>query len=126
MPTSWFSRMMIRLDLIDNVRLNSLGRLIKQQNPGVGGERTGDRKLLLLAARQQSAQPFEISVRYGNSSTNQVRDHAPAVTTGERAHQDVFPYGEIRNDLPPLRHIGDAGARPAVVGCLPDLLARQV
>ena len=39
------------LDQFDDVRLDSLGRLVEQQHAGIGGERAGDCELLLLATR---------------------------------------------------------------------------
>ena len=38
------------LDLLDDVRLDALGRLIQQDDLGLGQQRTRDRELLLLAA----------------------------------------------------------------------------
>ena len=48
-------------DVLDDRRLNALGRLVEQQDLRIAGERARDRELLLLAAGQVAAAPaFEV------------------------------------------------------------------
>jgi hypothetical protein len=48
-------------DLLDDVGLDALGRLVEQQQFGLGDHRAGDAQLLLLAARQVAAAPARAS-----------------------------------------------------------------
>ena len=59
MPCSLLRRMIDVLDLLDDVGLNSLGRLVEQDDLRLGQHRAGDGELLLLAARQIAAAAVE-------------------------------------------------------------------
>src|ERR1700692_1285006 len=50
-------------DLMDDVWLDAFGRLIQQQHFGIYRERSGDRELLLLPARQEASAPVEIGLQ---------------------------------------------------------------
>jgi hypothetical protein len=49
------------LDLLDDVGLDALGRLVEQDDPGLAASARRDRQLLLLAARETPPMPVEAS-----------------------------------------------------------------
>src|SRR5882757_9154164 len=101
------------LDLLDDRGLDTLVRLVEQDDPGIGGKRPRDRELLLLAAREHAAITVEILHEVRKQLADELWYLAPAVGPRERPHQDILADREIRDDLTPLRHVGDAGARAA-------------
>ena len=113
MPNSRFSRTMS--SSISSTMLGwmpSVGSS-SSNNFGIGGERARDGELLLLAARQarRRADRGSASDR-GTAARTRSGITALAVAAGEGAHQDVLADREVRNDLAPLRHIGDAERAP--------------
>src|ERR1700694_1414475 len=97
-------------DFLDDGRLDAFVRFIEQDDLRVGGKRPRDRELLLLATGKNAAGAFEIVHEIWKQLREQLRNLPLAVRTREGAHQDIFPDGEIGNDLAALRNVGYAGA----------------
>src|SRR5688572_8148458 len=95
------------LDLLDDRRLDALGRLVEDQQARLHRQRAADGELLLLPARQVAAATPEHALQHREHLEDARRD------TG-RAHQQVLFHREAREDLAPLRHVAQAGARTLV------------
>ena len=97
-----------------DVGLDPLGRLVEDQQLRIERQRAPHGQLLLLAARQIAAAPAQHLFSTGNSSsTRSGMSRLPRRAPAE-ADAQVLLDGERREDLPPLRHVADAGARPRV------------
>src|SRR5688572_25657522 len=95
------------LDLLDDRRLDALGRLVEDQQARLHRQRAADGELLLLPARQVAAAAPEHALQHREHLEDARRD-------GGRAHQQVLFHREAREDLAPLRHVAQAGARTLV------------
>src|SRR5688572_27844105 len=52
-------------DLVDDIGLNSFGRFIENENPGIREQGARDGKLLLLTAAQDAALPLQHLLQHG-------------------------------------------------------------
>ena len=96
------------LDVLDDRRLNALGRLVEDQQPRSHRQRAADRELLLLAAREIAAAPARACCfSTGNISKMQFRNPRAALLR-RQAHLQVLLDRQPRKDVAPLRHIADA------------------
>src|SRR5690606_25683893 len=110
------------LYVLDDRRLDALGRLVEDEQPGAGRERASDRELLLLAAREVAAPPAQHGVQDREELEQLVRDAAGAAA-GREAHAQVLLDGEPGEDLASLRHVADAHRHPALGRQAADALA---
>src|ERR1700694_1609918 len=107
-------------DFLDDGRLDAFVRFIEQDDLRIGGKRTRDRELLLLGTGKNAAGALEIVHEIWKQLRDQLRNLPLAVRARERAHQNIFPDGEIGNDLAALRNVGYAGAGAAESRMLSD------
>src|SRR5580765_8089158 len=102
-------------DLLAHQRRQALGRLVEDQQVGIGHERASDREHLLLAAGELIAE-----VVHAPSELREEREHLverprvgrSATVCGKG--DEVLPHAEIGEDLAPLRNERDAAAGYAV------------
>src|SRR4051794_38481144 len=96
--------------LAHDVRLDTLGRLVQNQELGTERERASDRELLLLAAGQIAAAAVQHALEHGEELEHAFGELlAPAAR--DHAELEVFTDGELRKDLATLRHVTDAAPR---------------
>ena len=99
-------------DLARDQRRESFGRLVENQQVGIGQERAADRQHLLLAARQLIA-----AVTKARGEPRKYREHAllrpvaAPIRSRARGHQQIFAHVEIGEDAAALGDIGDPIAR---------------
>ena len=98
-------------DVLDDRRLDTLGRLIQQQQARAHDQRPADRELLLLAAGEIAAAPAQHVVEHRKQREHVVGDRAILALERREAGLEVLLDGEERKDFAPLRHIGDAAPR---------------
>ena len=98
-------------DLLGDLRREALGRLVEDEEIGVGHQRAADGEHLLLAARELKAAVAE-PLREARKRRQHalLRPVAPSVRSGARGHDQVFVHGEVREDAATLGHVGDAVA----------------
>ena len=94
------------LDLGDNHRREALGRLVHDEEFGIGHERAPDRQHLLLAAGKLAA---AVALALGQSREGVVNalDRPGARLTG-RNHAQVLVDRQRPPEAPALRHVADA------------------
>ncbi len=106
-----------RFDLLDDVGLDALGRLVEQHDLGLGQQRAGDRELLLLAAGEIAAAAVEEFLQDREQVEHPARRcRHRRLGRGEGAEHQVFAHRESRQDAAALRHVGDAGPGPLMGG----------
>src|SRR5262249_62173493 len=98
-------------NLLHDRGLNTLGRLVEQQQLRVGDERPRQRQLLLLASREIAAATAEHAAER-REETEHVIERLAGRPLASAAHDEVLANGERGKDLAALRHVGhaDAGA----------------
>src|SRR5450830_1281142 len=102
-------------DILDDGRLDALGRLVQDDQLGLLQQRGGDRQLLLLAAGQVAAAPVQHLAQHGEQLQHLAADgRCRARRQGRHAHHQVFLHRQPGEDLAALRHVGDAGGGPLV------------
>ena len=114
-------------DLLDQDRRQPQRRLVEQHQLGPGHQRPPDRQHLLLAARQEAclralalAQDREVGI-----DDVEVALDVGAVAAGVGAHHQVALDRHEREDLAPLRHMGDALPRHPVGLAADDAAAAE-
>ena len=103
------------LDVLDDRRLDALGRLVEDQQLRPQRQRAADRELLLLAAGKIAAAPAQHVLQHRKHLEDELRNAGAALLRGE-AHLQVLVDGEPRKDLAALRHVADAEAARAYGG----------
>src|SRR6266571_1868246 len=111
-------------DLVDDRGLDTLGRLVEQQELRVAHERASDGEDLLLAPREATASLPE-TLAQPREDPQQLLE-ARFVSPPESPHPEIFAHGEPGKDLTPLgnvpeaepgapvgRQVGDVAAPPA-------------
>src|SRR5271156_1524466 len=102
-------------DLFDDGGLDALGGLVEKQDGGPATETPGNGQYLLLAAAEHAANAAE-----QRAEPREYREHALNVVLAapgaECANPQVLECGEPRKDLPTLRYVADAEARPDMGG----------
>ncbi len=89
---------------------------------GAGGERAGDRELLLLAAGEVAAAPLQHRPEDREELEQLVRQRRRSRLVGQ-AHGEVLRDREAAEDLAPLRHVADAPAHALVRRLAGDVVA---
>src|SRR5688572_16668872 len=101
-------------DLMHDVGLDALRRLVQDEQLGLRHQRAPDGQLLLLATRQIAAAAVQHLLQHGKITKDALRDAPLALAAGGEPHEQVFFDRQHREDLPTLRHEPDAqlGALP--------------
>src|SRR5579863_1142606 len=99
------------LDLLDDRRLDALGRLVEDEEAGFRDQSPRDRELLLLTAREIAAAPLQHVAQHREERENLVGDAALARRQRREARLQVLPYRETRKNFASLRHQRDAAPR---------------
>src|SRR5580692_7619660 len=99
-------------DILDDRRLDALGRLVEQEQPRPHHQRAADGELLLLAARKVAAAPAQHGFEHRKQRKHVVRYAARLARQRRKTGAQIFLDREQRKDLTALRHIGDAAPRP--------------
>jgi hypothetical protein len=122
------------IDVEAGVGVNTLGRFVNQQNFGSEHETSGQRGLLLIAARQAPDRLIEIrgddieliGKRIGRGLFRSRRDQSAGRKLPKHLNRDVFPHAERRKDRL-ARAVGangkDAGPERDARGCSRHALA---
>ena len=99
-------------DLLNDIGLDALGRLIQNQQLGVEHQGAADGQLLLLPARQVAAPPAQHLFQDRKEVKHHIRDRPPPVTPRRQADAQVFLNRQLGKDLAPLGHVTDTQPRP--------------
>ena len=109
-------------DLLDDGRLDALGRLVEDEKFRLRHQSASDGELLLLAAGKIAAAPPEHVAQHREEREDLVVEHAlGARKAGEAGHQ-VLAHCEEGEDFAALRDIAEAGARPQMARQTSDVL----
>src|SRR5208282_1546531 len=103
-------------DVLDDRGLDAFGRLIENEELGLGHERPRDRQLLLLPAGEIAAAPPHHVGKNGKQTENLVVDHALVAAERRETGLEVLPDREQWENLAPLRHVAEAEPRPLMAG----------
>src|SRR5580700_6129542 len=99
-------------DILDDRRLDALGRLVEQEQPRPHHQRAADGELLLLAARQIAAAPAQHGFQHREQREHVVGHAALVARQRRKTGAQIFLDREQRKDFAALRHIGDTAPRP--------------
>jgi len=118
-----------RLDLLDDDRGKSFGRLVHDQQARIEQQRPSDGEHLLLATRQLRPTVL-LALRQPREHVVDALDGpaplaASGTATAARGEPQMFVDGQRRPDAAALRHVGDAAAGDEVGGEAEDLLAAE-
>src|SRR6266481_1408358 len=101
-------------DVLDDARLNAFGRLIEQNEAGIGDQHAPDRELLLLAAGHGAG---TLAPALGKDR-KRLDDPPPSllgdIALDRGADGDVLRHRQTRKHIATLGHIADAETRPLV------------
>src|SRR5579883_2740098 len=98
-------------DLMHDVRLNALGRLVEDEQGRLEHQRAADRELLLLAAREVAALAVQHAPQHGEELEDALRNTACPVAPGGETDPQVLLHRELGEDFPTLGHVADAPPR---------------
>src|SRR3984957_6414852 len=101
-------------DVLDDRRLNALGRLVEQQQFRPHHQRTPDGNLLLLAAGQIAATAAEHRLQHRKQREHVVGNIAIFALQRAETGLEIFLHGQQRKNLAALRYEADAAARPLI------------
>jgi general stress protein YciG len=99
-------------DVLDDVGLDALRRLVEDEQARAGGERAGDGELLLLAAREVSAstaQELAQELAQDREEVEQLGREGGAARGGGERRLEILLDREKRKDFSPLGNMPDAG-----------------
>ena len=102
-------------DILDDARLDALGRFVQHQQARLHHQRPRDGELLLLAARQIAAAPAQHRLQHRKQVEDVVRHPTLAARQDGEPGLQILPHRQQRKDVAALRHPGDAAPR-ALVG----------
>src|SRR5437899_1647376 len=103
-------------DLVHQVRLNALGWLVQNKEGRLEHERASDRQLLLLAAGKVATAPMQHLLQHGKQIEDVRRNRPRAVLAHAKAHAQILLDRQMREYLPPLRHVTYPEARATFRG----------
>src|SRR5882724_4375097 len=101
-------------DILDDRRLNALGRLVEQQQFWPHHQRAADREPPLLAAGQIAAAAAEHRLQHRKQREHVIRNIAVVALERSKAGLEIFLHRQQREDLAALRHETDAAPRPLI------------
>jgi hypothetical protein len=102
-------------DLLPDERRQPLGRLVEDQQPRIGHERPADRKHLLLASRQRTAERPRPRGELGKELEHaRPRPRLARAEPVRRGRHEVLPDGERGEHLAALRDESEAPLRHAI------------
>src|SRR4051812_23434527 len=101
------------LDVLDDRGLDTLGRLVQDQQLRRRRERASDRELLLLPAREVAASPAQHLLQH-RKHLEDARRNGRATRLRREAHLQVLLNRQAREDFTSLRYIADAGLYPLI------------
>jgi len=114
------------LDLLYDIRLNSFGGFVQQEQPRLTGQRPADGKLLLLSAREDASLAVRKLGELGKQLEYHVRyifrsGRTPPSQSG-KPDVEILANGEMGKYVTPLRYEADACAGAMVRGHLRHIL----
>src|SRR5690606_13219679 len=89
-------------DLVDDVRLNPLGRLVQDQELRLEHHRSSDRQLLLLSAREISTAPAQHLLEHREELEDLLWDVSPLIPPRGQPDAQILLDRELREDLSSL------------------------
>ena len=95
------------LNLIDNRRLNALGRFVENQQFWIGQNRTTNRQLLLLTARQDAALTSQHVFDHWKQLIHLVESIATRGPRNTHTDFEVFLNRQIRKNVATLWHVAE-------------------
>ena len=98
-------------ELVDDARLNALGRLVEQHALWLQGEGTTDGELLLLPAGQVTATAAHHRAQDGEEAKDEVGNVTMTALARERSHAKILLDRELWKNVAPLRDVGDSVPR---------------
>ena len=98
-------------DILDDRRLDALGRLIQQKQPWSHDQRATDGELLLLTAGQIASPTPQHGLEDGEQLENFIRDGSCSAFERREGRLQVFLHREEGENLAPLRYVGNAERR---------------
>ena len=102
------------LDLLDDRRLDTLGRLVQEKEFRIAAERARDRQLLLLATAEQTTRPVHERFEHRKEVEDLIGDPLQAVVPRDEPETQVVHHGDVGEDLTALGHVADAKVRAPV------------
>src|SRR5262249_15182590 len=96
------------LDLLNDVGLDTFGRLVQKDNFGLCQQCASDRELLLLTAGQISSEAVQELLEDREKLDDPVLNALRRLCR-KRAQPQVLTNRKTRQDAPALRYIGDSG-----------------
>src|SRR5579872_873886 len=103
-----------RLDLLHDRRLQTLRRLVHQQQFRFLDQSSGDCQLLLLTPGKSTALLVDDAAQRREIFEHEVGHLLALTALSEQGNVDVLRNGDVGNDFPALRHIADAEPGAAV------------
>ncbi|QTK80690.1 hypothetical protein AT6N2_C3204 [Agrobacterium tumefaciens] len=101
-------------DILDDRRLNALGRLVEHKDFRPRDQRPADGKLLLLTAGEIAAAARQHGLQHRKQAENIIRDEPLLARQRRITALQIFLNAQQRKDFPALRHVTDAALRPLV------------
>ena len=101
-------------DLVDDRGLDTLGRLVEQDETRFAAKAARERQQLLLAARQRAAGPLEQRLEARKFLEHFVNDLLLAAVLLGAAHAQIVVDREAGENLAPLRHIAEPQPRTLI------------
>ncbi|EGE57968.1 hypothetical protein RHECNPAF_3500017 [Rhizobium etli CNPAF512] len=95
-------------DILDDRRLDALGRLVEYENPRPRHHGASDRQLLLLPAGKIAAPTREHRLQHREEAEDVIGDVAVAAAERCKAGFEIFFHRQQRKDFASLRHVADA------------------
>src|SRR4029077_17956548 len=94
-------------DLIDNVGLDTLCRLIRDEHLGFGEQGSTDGELLLLTAGEHAAFARARRVENGKEREDPLRSPLGFLSLRHSAHKEISLHSQMRKDAAALGNVSD-------------------
>src|ERR1043165_6852661 len=94
-------------DLVDDVRLDTLGRFVKQKDFGIGQERARNGQLLLLPAAQDASLALGHFLEHRKELENPLDFAIKLLPLGYGADPKIIRHRQVWKDVPALRDVTD-------------------
>src|SRR5262249_32609589 len=93
------------------IRLNSLSRLIQNEQLRLQNEGAADCELLLLATKEVAAESLQHLLERRKKVEDAIGNETRAILANAEADTQIFLHGEVKEDLAALRDISDTKLR---------------